>query len=153
MARPPRRRKVLPSSEELLLGVDGGATEVKVHEILVLEREGGQRLDLGPASASLLYDRAPGFEPLPMAQQLLESQRGSLRLGDAEREEGRLVLDSFLRAIASVAEQAGRKRLRIGVCLPGVKTADGRGVVAMRNGPRMPAFLALLEAGIAAARH
>src|SRR5262245_42379849 len=114
MARTPRRRKVPPSSEELLLGIDGGATEVKVHEILVLEREGGLRLDLGPSSASLLYDRASGFEPLPMAQQLLESERGSLRLADTEREEGRLVLDSFLRAIASVAEQAGRKRLRIG---------------------------------------
>jgi hypothetical protein len=119
-----------------------------VHEILVLEREEGLRLDVGPASASVLYDRSLHFEPVPMAQQLLEEQRGEPQLDEGERAEGRLVLDAFVRAIASVAEQSGRKRLRIGVCLPGVKSADGRGLVVMRNGPRMPRFLHDLEAGL-----
>jgi predicted NBD/HSP70 family sugar kinase len=149
MARLPRRRKTAPSSQELLVGVDGGATEVKVHEILVLEREEGLRLDLGPASASVLYDRTPQFQPVAMAQQLLEEQRGELQLPAEERAEGRLVLEAFVRAILSVAEQAGRRHLRIGVCLPGVKSADGRGVVVMRNGPRLPDFLAQLEGRLA----
>jgi len=133
------------------VGVDGGATEVKVHEILVLERAEGLRLDLGHASASMLYDRTPGFAPVPMAQQLLEEQRADLQLSASEQAEGRLVLDAFLHTIKSVAEQAGRKRLRIGVCLPGVKSTDRRGVVVMRNGPRLPGFLAQLEGGLAQA--
>ncbi len=151
MARTPRRRQAPPPNEELLVGVDGGATEVKVHEILILEREEGVRLDLGHASASILYDRSVLFTPVPMAQQLLEEQRGEVQLSSEELEEGRLVLDAFLRSIGSVAEQAGRKRLRIGVCLPGLKSADGRGVVVMRNGPRLPEFLAQLEAGLSGA--
>jgi hypothetical protein len=151
MARIARRKQVRPSDEELLVGVDGGATEVKVHEILILERAEGVRLDLGPASASMLYDRTPRFTPVPMAQQLLEMQRGDLQLSADERAEGGHVLDAFLRTIVSVAEQAGRKRLRIGICLPGVKSADGRGVAVMRNGPRLPNFLAQLESGLAQA--
>jgi hypothetical protein len=148
MPRPPRRKRARPSDEELLVGVDGGASEVKVHEILVLEREEGLRLDLGPASASVLYDRTARFTPLPMAQQLLEEQRGELQLSAEEIAEGRLVLDAFLRAITSVAELAGRRRLRLGICLPGMKSADRRGVVVMRNGPRLPNFLAQLESGL-----
>ena len=151
MARSPRRRSAPPSNEELLVGVDGGATEVKVHEILILEREEGLRLETGPASASMLYDRTQRFEPVPMAQQLLEEQRKQLQLSEAERTEGRFVLEAFVHAIRSVAEQAGRKRLRIGVCLPGGKSLDGRAVVVMRNGPRLPDFLAQLEAGLVAA--
>ena len=147
-ARVPRRRKSAKSTEELLVGVDGGATEVKVHEVRVEEREQGMRLELGPASASLLYDRGVLFTPVPMAQQLLEEQRGELQLEPGERAEGRLILEAFARAITSVAEQAGRRKLRIGVCLPGVKSADGRGVVVMRNGPRLPDFLGQLEAAL-----
>ncbi|MBK7644498.1 MAG: ROK family protein [Planctomycetes bacterium] len=149
MSRNLRRRKAPSSTEELLVGVDGGATEVKVHEILRLEREEGLRLDLGSSSSSMLYDRTQRFVPVPMAQQLLEEERGELLLGAQERAEGRLVLEAFLHAIRSVAEQAGIKRLRVGICLPGVKSADGRGVVVMRNGPRLPDFLAQLEAGLA----
>ena len=151
MVRPPRRRKLPSPTDVLLVGVDGGATEVKVHEILVLEREEGVRLDLGHASASVLYDRSLLFEPVAMAQQLLEEQRGELQLGEEERAEGRFVLDAFVRAITSVSEQSGRKRLRIGVCLPGVKSADRRGAVVMRNGPRLPNFLTQLEAAITVA--
>ncbi len=148
MPRIPRRKKASLPTEELLVGVDGGATEVKVHEILVLEREEGVRLDLGPASASVLYDRVRRFQPAPMAQQILEEQRGECQLAPEEAEEGRLILAAFVRAITSVAEQSGRRRLRIGVCLPGGKSVDGRGVLVMRNGPRMPRFLAELEAAL-----
>jgi hypothetical protein len=148
MPRIPRRKHALRQTEELLVGVDGGATEVKVHEVRVQQREEGLRLDLGPASASVLYDRGVLFTPVPMAQQLLEEQRGELQLAREERAEGRLVLEAFVRAITSVAEQAGRRKLRLGVCLPGTKSADGRGVVVMRNGPRLPGFFAELEAAL-----
>jgi predicted NBD/HSP70 family sugar kinase len=148
MARLPRRKQASTADEELLVGVDGGATEVKVHEILVLERAEGVRLGRGHASASMLYDRTQHFTPVPMAQQLLEEQREDMQLSAEELAEGQLVLDAFLRSIGSVAEQAGRRRLRIGVCLPGLKSADGRGIVVMRNGPRLPDFLGRLEAGL-----
>ena len=31
------------------------------------------------------------------------------------------------------------------MCMPGLKTADGRGIAVLRHGPRMPYFLDRLE--------
>jgi len=39
----------------------------------------------------------------------------------------------------------------VGVALPGVKTADGRGTLVVRNGPRVPDYLDRLEARLAEA--
>lgn len=142
--------------DEFLIGVDGGATEVKAHEVVALPRDGESAggiptLALGPASASFLYDRARGFRPVPMPPQLLAFQKGAIRPGGLEGAQARLWLESSARAIASVAEEAGKRRARIGICMPGLKTADGRGIAVMRRGPRIPDYLDRLEALLAEA--
>ena len=124
------------------------------HEVVALSRDprsasGIPTLALGPASASFLYDRARGFRPVPMPPQLLAFQKGAIRPGGLEGAQARLWLESSARAIASVAEEAGKTRARIGICMPGLKTADGRGIAVMRRGPRIPDYLDRLEALLA----
>lgn len=127
--------------DDLLIGVDGGATEVKAHEIV----RSDSTLGLGAASASLLYDRARGFRPVPMPTQLLALEKGTMRPSGLEGAQARLWLEASARAIASVAGQAGRTKVRLGICMPGLKTADGRGIAVMRWGPRIPDYLDRLE--------
>lgn len=151
------------SGDEFLIGVDGGATEVKAHEVVPLSSNLDSRslvpaLGLGPASASFLYDRARGFRPVPMPTQLLAFEKGAVRPSGLEGAQARLWLEAAAQAIASVAEQAGKTRVRLGVCMPGLKTADGRGIAVMRRGPRIPDYLdhlerLLAEGGLALGRH
>jgi len=134
-----------PESESLI-GVDGGATEVKAHEIV---RSGATTLALGTASASVLYDRARGFRPVPMPTQLLALEKGAVKPSGLEGAQARLWLEATAKTIAGVAEQSGGARFRVGICMPGLKTADGRGIAVMRRGPRIPDFLDRLEALVA----
>jgi hypothetical protein len=50
-----------------------------------------------------------------------------------------------------VAAGERRSRLLVGLCMPGLKTRDGRGIDVLRNGPRMPDFLDRLEPRMARA--
>lgn len=138
-----------PSSEPLTIGVDGGATEVKAHEVVVLERGQKPLLALGSASAGILYDRVDGFEPVALDEQLRARAAGDVELRPSEHEAADAWIDAAARAIASVVEQAGPRRARVGMCMPGLKTADGRGLAVVRNGPRNPRFLDQLEQELA----
>jgi predicted NBD/HSP70 family sugar kinase len=129
-----------------LIGVDGGATEVKAHEIV---RSAATTLALGTASASVLYDRARGFRPVPMPTQMLALEKGAVQPSGLEGAQARLWLEATARTIAGVAEQSGGARFTVGICMPGLKTADGRGIAVMRRGPRIPDFLDRFEALLA----
>src|SRR5262245_9793276 len=134
----------LPENQ-ILIGVDGGASEVKAHQVLLLSEAGAPSLALGPASASACYERVEGFEPQPVARQVLAFERGDVAPTDIEAEQGGLWLEAVASSILAVASQAESNVAVIGVCLPGLKTKDGRGVAVMRNGPRLPDFLDVLE--------
>lgn len=129
----------------LLIGVDGGASEVKAHQILVLSEDGVPTLSTGPAGAATCYERLVGFEPMPVAQQLVAFQRDQVSPSEAEILQGEMWVEAAAGAILSVASQAGERDIVLGMCLPGLKTSDGRGVAVMKNGPRMPEFCAQLE--------
>ena len=125
-----------------MIGVDGGATEVKAHEIL----EVGGGLEIGPAAAVFRYAENTGFAPIALAAQLAEFGRGDVRVTIREKAEGEQWIDSAAHAIGSVAARTSRAELRIGMCMPGLKTIDGRGIAVMKNGPRIPDYLDRLEA-------
>jgi predicted NBD/HSP70 family sugar kinase len=158
-----------PRDSEILIGVDGGATEVKAHEVLVLsdssaedDRRGTPSADLGAdeqqstaretpslalgsASASCCYDVAPGFEPVPLAEQLNAFGAKRIEPTHSERAQGELWLDAFTSTIGAIASESNRSLVRLGLCAPGLKTSDGRGLAVVRNGPRIPDFLDRLE--------
>ncbi len=141
------------SSETILIGVDGGATEVRAHEVLALPRRAllePPSYGIGAASASRLYDAARGFRALPVSTQLLAHERGKIEPSGIERAQARLWIEAAVEVVLAVASQAGFERARIGVCMPGLKTANGRGIAVMKNGPRIPDFLERFEEALAA---
>lgn len=129
----------------LLIGVDGGASEVRAHQILVLGDDRPPRIAFGPASASSCYELLSGFEPVPVAQQLLALERRRVEPSEKEELQGELLIEATARAILDVSAQAGERRVVIGMCMPGLKTADKRGIAVLKNGPRMPRFAEQLE--------
>lgn len=130
------------AQDALLVGVDGGATEVKAHAIVAL----GDHLEAGDARAGFRYEAVDGFEPLPMALQLAQSESGSIQCSEREARQGELWIEAFAQAIESVAARVGRARIRVGICAPGIKRRDGRGIVVAKNGPRIVDFGDRLEA-------
>ena len=141
------------ASEAILIGVDGGASEVRAHEVVILPRTSlleAPVFGLGAASASRLYDPARGFRPLPLPSQLLAFERGKVEPAGIERAQGRLWVESAAEVILAVAAQARASRARVGVCMPGIKTPDGRGLAVVRHGPRIPDYAEKLEAALAA---
>ncbi len=135
--------------DELLIGVDGGATEVKAHAVACDPPEAPQTFRLRPEHAALRYEPVPGFEPVPIQQQLAEFRGGSLNLRDSERRQADRWIEATADVIADVARQCGSRRVRVGIGMPGLKTADARGIAVLNNGPRIPDFLDRLEARLA----
>ena len=131
------------SAEPLLIGVDGGSSGVRAVAVRVVEREPGE---VG-ALEQEHYDEPSGpgrYEPRSLTDQRAEQRAPAL--GALEREVGRLRVAAAARCIARVAAARGARRVRVGMALPGIKTADGRGTCVVKNGPRVPDFSARLEA-------
>jgi hypothetical protein len=134
------------SEPPLLIGVDGGATEVKAHAVVAA----ADGLVTATERATFRHALVDGFTPLPIEQQLAdrESHRidpHEIEQSASEREQADRWIDTFALAIESVAASARRADVLVGLCMPGLKTRDGRGIDAMRNGPRIPAMLDRLE--------
>lgn len=127
----------------VLIGLDGGATKLAAHEVVALSDSEAAPLALGGGAA---VERVPlGFAPVALDEQLAE--RDSPRIDALEREAGRAWIAAAARAIAGAA--GDRRRLRLGVCMPGLKTEDARGICVLRHGPRMPRFADELETELA----
>src|SRR5690349_2531513 len=138
-------RTVAASSKTVLIGVDGGASGFRAHEIVVRDTPAGLRLALGELSAKEDVDPVADFVPLPL--ELQRAQAAAAKYEFAREEltlQGRWV-HAASRAIRRVAAMSGRDTLRVGLCAPGLKTADGRGIAVSLNGPRVPDFVDALE--------
>lgn len=129
----------------LIIGVDGGASKVVAHEILVDENG---LFQTGNRFSGRQYADFPGFDaafrPVPLATQLAEMAH-DLELNTDEIEQSNAYLSAFAEAIKELALQKGNKMILVGMGMPGLKSADKRGIVALANGPRMPRFCDLLE--------
>ncbi|MBL6722298.1 MAG: ROK family protein [Planctomycetes bacterium] len=128
------------STPELLVGVDGGGTSLRV---ALVEEGASGRLRLGGRKGLQDWPSAPGFEPVPIAQQRAEAEAPVL--GAAELEDGRGRLETLASAIHEVCAGLPKARLRLGLALAGDKTQDGRGICVMTHGPRQPHLLDELE--------
>ena len=135
----------------LLIGVDGGATEVKAHAVSCDDLHQPSSFELRSESASRVYPRVADFAPLPVAEQLAQRDAGNIKRMDPEIEQGRLYVHAATEAVVDVAQQCASKRVLVGIGMPGLKTPDGRGINAINNGPRIPDYLDDLEKDIVAA--
>ena len=135
----------------VLIGVDGGATEVKAHAVACDDPDDARSFELRAEAASRKYERFPGFQPVPLTKQLAQRDGGCTGLSAQEDEQGALWIDAAGEAVAEVVERCGVRRALVGMGMPGLKTPDGRGICAINNGPRIPDYLDDLEKDIVAA--
>lgn len=132
-------------TDVLVIGVDGGATEVKAHAVTCDDLDHPTSFQLRPEAAARQYPRVVGFAPLPVVEQLAQRDTGKVQLSAAEVEQGGLWITAAAEAVGEVVKQCGGRRVLVGMGMPGLKTPDGRGIGVINNGPRMPAFLAEME--------
>jgi hypothetical protein len=93
---------------------------------------------------------AQPFVPAPVDEQLEQIDRGLLKLGSDEvlagTERVRLAAECVRGA------SAGAGGVVLGIAAAGMKTRDGRGICAARNGPRIPDYLETLAEELADVR-
>ena len=140
----PRPRRRLPTGC-VLLGIDGGATRVRAHEVQLRAQAAGgpPRPVAGARCAQADYPRVPGFRPVPLARQ--EAERDAPRLELLERAQGEAWVETAARCCLEVARSRGAREALVGACMPGLKTADRRGTAVVAHGPRIPDLLERLE--------
>lgn len=140
------------SDNILLIGVDGGATEIKAHEVIAQQSGDERSFKLGAASASRVYERVADFTPVPVAQQFSERDLDAIEIKPSEKKQADKWIDAAFEAIAEVVKGAASTGpVQIGVGMPGLKSPDKRGIVVINNGPRLPKYLEQLEAKLEAA--
>lgn len=133
------------AGDVLLIGVDGGATEAKAHVVTCDDLKQPQAFALSDSSASRIYPASNGFTPVPVTEQLAQRDQAADNLTADERERGESWVQSAADAIIELAKERGATQILVGMGMPGLKTADGRGIAVINNGPRIPTFLASLE--------
>lgn len=135
----------------LLIGIDGGATEAKSHQVIVTGEGDNVAFALGDLSVSKKYERIAGFTPVPVADQIAQRNAGTVNVTDGEREQGEKYTDAAAATVIEIAKKAGATKVLMGMGMPGLKTDDGRGINAINNGARTPNFAQRLEEKVKAA--
>ena len=115
----------MSDSDILLIGVDGGATEAKAHAVSCEDPQRAVGFGLRPESAARVYSRVPGFEPVPLAEQLAQRDAGNIQFAETERQQGNRYIAATAEAVVEVARACGAVRILVGVGMPGLKTAEG----------------------------
>lgn len=133
--------------QRVLIGLDGGATELKAHEVVSLF---GGLYELGPCSETRAWrdDPRARFEPTPLAEQRARPVASTSELSREERAAGDAWVERCADAVDALARCAGAREVELGACFPGLKTRDARGIAVSKNGPRIPDFAARIEAAV-----
>lgn len=135
-----------------LIGIDGGATEVKAHLVHVEGTAAKPAFRLGDIQAFRKYERIPDFAPVVAQEQFKQRDENRIELTPSELEQGNLYIDATAQVVKEIVSAVGSGRpIVTGMGMPGLKTPDGRGIQVINNGPRMPEYLAKLEAKLKAA--
>jgi predicted NBD/HSP70 family sugar kinase len=131
----------------LIIGIDGGASKVNAHIIEV--SEDGKSFTLGKENSEKEYhnyfDFQTDFKPISLPIQLEQIKNNNIVLTPAEIKQSKAYNNAFSDAISNLVELTKAENVLIGIGMPGIKTADKRGIVAMANGPRMPNFTTAIE--------
>lgn len=133
-----------------LIGIDGGATKVSVWQVSIDEQN---HVELTDGSSTKSYSETDGFisgfTPVNIQTQLCE-MNDTVQLTDQEIQQGDVIIETCANAIAELSAHLSEKPLLIGMGMPGLKTPDSRGIIALANGPRMPQFADNLEKRLSA---
>jgi len=121
----------------LLIGLDGGATKVNGWNIEVNNGE----FDMGENNYGVSYFEFTGYSDKFMAtdiqRQLKEFQSDKIKPGKKETRQGEAYVEAAAEVVLKLVQKSGIKRVLVGEGMPGLKTADKRGIAVMANGPRI----------------
>ncbi len=135
------------SNTLLTIGVDGGATKVSAWQVRFKSEDSS--FFLGKSNCETRYSNIPGFipdfKPVDIGRQLKEFQQDDVQPTDAETQQASCYIEACAQAIEAIAEETKCKRVLIGLGMPGLKTADKRGIAVVANGPRMVNYCNQLE--------
>ena len=130
----------------LLIGIDGGAT--KVSGWVINYQEQTQLFQISDINLQKKYsdypDFNPGYTPVDIKTQLDEMNK-EIHLTNEEKKQGEVYMKTAADVIIWLLKKFPGKNALIGIGMPGLKTADKRGISAIANGPRMPGFSEYIE--------
>jgi len=133
-----------------IIGVDGGATKVSAWRIN--HQPETENFSLSEHNRELSYREMPGFisdfKPAALPEQLASFGLPEIAISEQEAQMQKVYVETCLQCILPLADKS-QSGLLIGIGMPGLKTADLRGIAVVANGPRMPQYLALLEQRLA----
>lgn len=136
----------MANNDYTLIGIDGGATKVSGWIINVTENN---LYDLSGFNAELPYSDITGhisdFKPIDIQTQLTQRASNSLTVTEEETIQGKTYIKAAAQVVQQLYDIAGKKPVLIGIGMPGLKTKDQRGINAIANGPRMPAYCTMIE--------
>ncbi|MFH1851210.1 MAG: hypothetical protein ABIA75_02595 [Candidatus Neomarinimicrobiota bacterium] len=137
----------------LLVGLDGGATKLSGWTVNSDSTDGS--FTLGSTNIQKSYseyaDYTPGFQSVDIKQQLGEFSAGQIQPTDAEIRQGRCYTRACVDVISAIAAQFPGRPILAGLGMPGLKTADQRGIAVLLNGPRIPDYADQVEAELRSA--
>lgn len=130
----------------VLIGIDGGATKISAWEIIYDKKN--NTFSLGSTNVFREYrhydEFIQDFSPVELSVQLAE-MNGDIGLTQDEMVQGEVYMNACTDVITELAAKHRDKKILIGIGMPGLKTADKRGIAALANGPRMPYFANVVE--------
>lgn len=134
------------AKQPLLIGIDGGATKVSAWEII--HNKEHSTFSLGTRNVTRSYREEDGyvsnFKPLDVNVQLNESQ-APISLTKEEKQQANVYVEACVQAIKHLSDLCGNSNVLVGIGMPGLKTADKRGISVVVNGPRMLNYADQLE--------
>ena len=130
----------------VIIGVDGGATKVSSW---VIQREQNGQFALTEIHSERIYreypEYNPEFIPIDLHRQLKEKEADRISLTRAEKQQGKAYLNACADTIIEATQKAHAQKVLIGIGMPGLKTADQKGIAVMANGPRILDYARQIE--------
>ncbi len=129
----------------LLLGLDGGATKILAQTCTIDPRSSliipKEEYHESNYRDSLKFDS--GFIPIDLAQQKKEAKENNYSFSEQEINQSASVIDTIVKVILSSVKE--KKITQVGLCFPGIKTANYDGISIMANGPRNINMLSMIN--------
>ena len=129
----------------LLLGLDGGATKILAQTCTIDPRSSliipKEEYHESNYRDSLKFDS--GFIPNDLAQQKKEAKENNYSISEQEINQSASVIDTIVKVILSSVRE--KQISKVGLCFPGIKTANYDGISIMANGPRNINMLSMIN--------
>ncbi len=131
-------------NKQLIIGIDGGATKVSG---ALLKQIDEYTFTLSGEPVTFFHTENPLFDlhyqPVDLTIQTEETDDPNLKI--SEEKQALAILQNYENLICEIIENIKNNNPLIGICIPGIKSVEKRGINVAKNGPRIPRFLDVLE--------